>query len=248
MCRSRNLVAALSFLVVASVSSPAAAIPILPDTFEDGTTMGWSVGGQSPLPPTNVATGGPDGSAYLELRANGIEGQPGSRLSALNAAQWMGDYLAAGITAIQMDVRNLGPEDVTLRLLLENFDELIPGPPTDAALTLDGVFVPAGSDWMTVVFDLTNLAALPGGTVEGALGDVDVLRIFHNPEPNFAGPPNAIPPVNVTLGVDNIAAIGASVPEPATTTLLLTGLATALVRARRRRTVPDIVVDTNDCA
>ena len=233
MCRSRNLVAVLSFLVVASVSSPAAAIPILPDTFEDGTTMGWSVGAQSLLQPKNIPAGGPDDSAYLELRADG-SGGPGGRLSALNAAQWMGDYLAAGITAIQMDVRNLGPEDVTLRLLLENFDELVPGPPTDAALTLDGIFVPSGSDWMTVVFDLTNLAALPGGTVEGALGDVDVLRIFHNPEPTFFGPPNAIPPVNVTLGVDNIAAIGATVPEPATTTLLLTGLVTVLVRARRK--------------
>jgi hypothetical protein len=234
MCRFRALVSTFSFAVVASIALPAAAIPIMPDTFEDGTTMGWGVGAQSPLPPQNIADGGPGGpgDAYLELRASGNDA-PGGRLSVLNAAQWMGDYLAAGITGIQMDVRNFGPSDLTLRLLLEHFD--MPGPPTDVALTVDGVFVPAGGNWTTVVFDLTNLAALPGfGTVEGALSNVDVLRLFHNPLPVFGGPPNAIPPIEVTLGVDNIAAIGAAVPEPATTALLLTGLASVLVRARRK--------------
>jgi hypothetical protein len=168
MCRFRALVSTFSFAVVASIALPAAAIPIMPDTFEDGTTMGWGVGAQSPLPPQNIADGGPGGpgDAYLELRASGNDA-PGGRLSVLNAAQWMGDYLAAGITGIQMDVRNFGPSDLTLRLLLEHFD--MPGPPTDVALTVDGVFVPAGGNWTTVVFDLTNLAALPGfGTVEGA--------------------------------------------------------------------------------
>jgi hypothetical protein len=38
----------------------------------------------------------------------------------MNATQWAGDYLAAGIDGIAMDLRNLGTTDLTVRLLLED--------------------------------------------------------------------------------------------------------------------------------
>ena len=237
----RRLVAALavvSFAVIACMPARADANPILIDTFEDGTTMGWFVpvppaGPPSPVPPENVDSGGPTGAgdAYLELESTGDPG-PGGRLSVLNESQWTGDFRAAGITAISMDVNNFGPDDLYLRLFFEDFDG--PPPPANLALTVADILVPAGSGWMNVVFDLSpaNLIAGGFGTVEGALTDVDVMRIFHNPDPAFPGPGVGIPRVATTLGVDNITAI---VPEPATGVLLLGGLAAAVIRARRRQ-------------
>src|SRR5215217_6443564 len=77
------------------------------DTFADGTTMGWFVPGMSPNPPINEPTGGPAGvgDGFLQLRSSGLEGS-GGRLAVLNPIQWAGDYTAAGVTAIQIDVNN----------------------------------------------------------------------------------------------------------------------------------------------
>jgi hypothetical protein len=130
-----------------------------------------------------------------------------------------------------MDVNNFGPDDLFLRLLFENFDGL--GPPIDLALSANAVFVPAGSGWRTVIFPITpsDLAVETFGTVQGALMNVDTLRIFHNADPTFPGPGLGIPTVNVTLGVDNITAV----PEPGTTAFIA-GVLLALVAHRRWKT------------
>lgn len=232
MRRQSCIVMLLSFVVILGLASSAVAIPIGIDDFQDGTTMGWGVPGASPLPPVNVAAGGPGGAgdAYLQLQADAGLAGAGSRLSVLNETQWTGDFRAAGITAISMDVNNFGPDDLVLRLLFEDFDA--PGPPVNLAMTVANVVVPAGSGWMSIVFDLSPVNLIAGifGTVEGALTDVDVMRIFHNPVAAFPGPPGGIPTVTATLGVDNIAAV----PEPATGALLIGGVAAVLTRARRR--------------
>src|SRR6185369_14151627 len=95
-----------AFLMAGSMS----AATILVDTFESGTTENWFVPGASPNPPTNQPTGGPAGAGdhYRQLVANGTPGA-GGRLSALNGSQWALTYIAAGITAIRMDVNNQGP-------------------------------------------------------------------------------------------------------------------------------------------
>jgi hypothetical protein len=235
MHRSQSIVSTLSLSLVALFASFAQANPIAIDDFEDGTTMGWFVPGGSPNPPTNVATGGPAGMGdhYLQLVANGQPG-PGGRLAVLNESQWTGDFIAGGIRTVRMSVNNFGPSDLVLRLLFENFGPM-PGPPTDLALTIAGVSVPANSGWMNVEFDLAlaNLAVETFGTVVGALSDVHTMRIFHNPVASFPGPGVGIPLVNVTLGVDNIEAI--RVPEPVSGALIACGLAAALLRARRRQ-------------
>lgn len=199
------------------------------DTFEDGTTMGWTAGyasTQLPLPPTNISTGGPTGvdDNYLQITATGGMG-PGSRLSAFNLAQWAGDYIDAGITSIGMDVRNFGPDDAYLRL---RFADPMAGPPTNVAIT-DSVFLPAGGDWTSISFaiDASSLIAILGER-QTALSDATELRIFHNPEADFPGPPVGPPPVNLMLGVDNIVAP----PEPSAALVLGTVL---LWGSRRRR-------------
>ena len=220
---------AICLFALTAFSTSALAIPITPDTFQDGTTMGWGVPGPSPNPPFNSANGGPTGvgDAFLRLIANGNNG-PGGRLVVGNESQWQGDYLAAGVTTIRMDVNNFTNTDLVLRLLFENLPAA-PGPPDDAALTSIGVPVPAGSGWISVEFDLTSLTTL-FGTAAGALGNVEVLRIFHNPAADFPGPGAGIPAIVAELGVDNIEAV-AAVPEPATGALLL--LAGAAVARRR---------------
>jgi hypothetical protein len=232
-------------VAIVGAATRAEAIPVGVDDFQDGTTMGWFVPvpepptPPSPFPPINSGTGGPGGAgdAFLLLQADASLGGAGSRLSVLNGSQWTGDFRAAGIVAIAMDVivgQDEGlAEELTLRLLFEDFDG--PGPPANLALTVAGVVVAAGQDWATVVFDLSpaNLLQAGFGTVEGALTDVDVLRIFHNPDPAFPGPGVGPPAVTTVMGIDNIRAI-VEVPEPATVALLIGGIGAALFRSRRR--------------
>lgn len=208
------------------------------DTFEDGTTQGWQInvlnlGAPPPEAlPANVSSGGPGGvdDNYLRLTSLGTLGA-GGRLSAINLAQWSGDYLNSGVQAIRMDLNNFGNSDLFLRLL---FADPIPGPPQNQAVSTDAVFVPGGSGWVSILFpigpaDLTSTL----GSVEAALGNVTELRLFHSPTAVFPGPP-----VTAQLGVDNIQALGvARVPDIASTSMLLCFaiLALALVSWPRGR-------------
>lgn len=233
--RATRLLGTVGFLA-ALWSAPAGALSIAQiDTFEDGTTQGWQVGDPThPAPPVNIATGGPGGAGdnYLQLTAVGSSG-PGSRLSAFNFAQWAGDYIAAGITSIYMDVNNFGPDDLSLRLL---FADPAGGPPSNVAVT-DAVLIPAGSGWQSIVFSVVpaDLIAVIGDA-SLALANATELRIFHNPDPDFPGPGIGIPIVSATLGVDNISptAPSAAVAEPAGLAALGLGLI-ALGLLRRRR-------------
>jgi len=202
---------------------PAGAVTITQiDTFQDGTTNGWIINllgmGNPPANtiPSNVATGGPAGAGdrYLLLRSSGIEGAPGGRLVGINASQWTGDYLAAGITGLVMDVNNFGPTDLVLRLLIAGPANPM-GPPFNIVVSTNGVPVPNGSGWTRISFPI-GLSAFDAlsGTVAGALTNAIELRIFHNP---FASDPAAA--VVASLGVDNISAV----PEPESLLLIAAG-------------------------
>lgn len=200
-------------------------------TFNDPVS-GWVIGAGPIIGvPTDVPiepTGGPAGAGdpYMSIVSSGASG-PGSKLSAQNFGIWSGNYIAAGVGGIFMDVRNFGPEDVYLRLL---FLELGPMGPVNGALTSNAVFVPAGSGWETIGFDIAPGAlTLLLGSVPAALSNATELRIFHNPDPSF--PVGQIPAVAATVGVDNITAVTA-IPEPASWALLLSGL--VLLRFRKQ--------------
>lgn len=225
----RSLSAAMVLGLAAGLVAPSHAVVVGEiDTF--GTSIeGWfagggPVGGTPPTPPQVIATGGPDGNAdaYLQVTSIGSFG-PGGRLVAMNAEQWAGDYLAAGIPAIEMDLRNFGESDLTIRLY---FEDPIPGPPMNEAVTSFAFTLAAGSDWTHVVFpiaasDLTVLS----GDAETLLSNTTVLRIFHSPAATFPGEP-----VVGLLGIDNIHAI----PEPQTLALMLAGMCAVAAAVRRR--------------
>lgn len=211
------------------------------DTFQDGTTAGWQINllgnGGSATPPQVVATGGPTGAndSYLELSATGGFSGPGSRLTALNPAQWAGDYLALGIPTLEMDLRNLGVSDLSIRLLFEN---PVGAPPADVAISNASIFLPAGSGWTHAVFtiDPTLFTAL-AGTATGALSTSTILRLVHAPAPTFPGPTIA-----AVLGVDNFSAGPVErpgpfndVPEPSALLLLAAGAAALALGRRPRR-------------
>lgn len=206
------------------------------DDFEGLTTMGWHVGDPThPAPPLVIATGGPAGAddAYLRLTSLGT-GEAGSRLSVLNTTRWAGNYLAAGVTGISMDVRNFGTTDVFLRLLFATFPDA-PGPPDNLAWSNAAVLVGANSGWTRIFFPIVQGALfVPVGTYAGALGGTEELRLFHNPAPFFMGPPSSSPAVAALIGIDNVTAAVAVVPEPSTLALLATG-AVGLLTLRRRR-------------
>jgi hypothetical protein len=179
------------------------------DTFEDGTTGNWTVGAIHPAPPQNVPDGGPAGAGdnYLFLTALGGNG-PGSRLAMINAGQWAGDYLAAGVVRISMNVANFGATDLSLRLV---FMDPVAGPPTNVAITA-AVPLLAGSGWQTAEFAVApgDLIVLQGDAV-ALLGATTELRLFHGEASLYPGPP-----VVASLGVDNIMALTGEVPAAAT--------------------------------
>lgn len=109
--RRLGLVIPLCLLLVATAGTASAAPISLGqvDTFEDGTVQNWVVGllgAPHPAPPANIPTGGPGGADdnFMVLTALGGQGA-GSRLSAINLAQWAGDYLGGGVTAFSVPCR-----------------------------------------------------------------------------------------------------------------------------------------------
>ena len=95
---SRMLLAAVISLTAHSVS-----LGITPgqiDTFEDDTTQGWS--SASVITPPFGSPG--SGSYVLQVSSGGSGLQ--SRLEVFNRSQWLGNFLAAGVTEVAMDLRN----------------------------------------------------------------------------------------------------------------------------------------------
>jgi len=186
------------------------------DTFTGGVTAGWTSGNPHPFPPVGVTSGGPtgDGDGWLRLTATGLQGA-GGKLVAFSGPQWAGDYLAASVTGITMDLSNLGTTALSMRLYFRSF--------AGTAYTLNPVALSAGSGWTHVSFDITPTSMSSGAAT--ILANVGEFWLYHSPAATFPGPNIAS-----VLGVDNVTAV----PEPAALALFVAGLA-ALGMVRRRQ-------------
>jgi len=179
------------------------------DTFQDGSTMGWQEGASSPNPPANVANGGPGGTGdrYLENDSSGGFGA-GGRMIMFNGAQWLGNYTAAGVNRITMQMANFGATTLNMRIAFTGAGTSY-GSNTAAVLPADGV-------WRSISFDLTPGALTNMGgsaTVEQALSNVSAFRIVSA----VGGPSIVGDMIEGTLGVDNITATSIPVAAPAIT-------------------------------
>ena len=193
-----------------------AVVPGQTDDFQDGTTQNWTNGGAPGAPPiVNFVSGGPGGvgDRYIRIESLGAGG-PGSRLTAFNRAQWLGDYVGQGITAIEMDLNNFSDVELSIRI----------GFKQDAGIGSPGyvsqVFViPAGGGWDHFVFAINMASMIPIGAPADFntffSGNFQEVRIINASTPDLNGEP-----IVGLLGVDNIHAV----PEPNSTLLAAIGL------------------------
>ncbi len=193
--------------------------------FQDGTTMNWSNGeAGNAVPVMNIASGGPAGAGdrYIQLTADGSSA--GGKLTVFNRDQWLGDYVTAGVTAIEVDLLNQSAVTLSIRLAFKTG----PGSPGVSGYLTQAMVLPAGSGWQHFTISLApaNLTAVgsPGPWSTFFIGEVRFV--------NEAGTSNLTGTTVVgQLGIDNIHAV----PEPTTCVLLIgTLFAFAAIRLRTK--------------
>lgn len=188
------------------------------DDFQDGTAQDWRIG-VGPI--SNIANGGPAGAGdhYIQYASLG-GGGPQSRMVILNTSQWLGNYTAAGITAIAMDLNNLSSQSLSMRLAFF-FDS------SDGYVSTTPFSLSANSGWQHATFALNaaNFTTIGSpGDFNTFLSDFDgQLRVLSSTSPSLLGDSIA-----ATLGVDNVQAI----PEPGTFVMAGIGIL-ALIYLRR---------------
>ena len=198
-----------TLLLVAGLLHPATGFALTLgqiDTFQDGTLQNWDagLGGVEPqYPPEIIPGGGPAGVNDAFMQIESIEGHlPGSKLSVFNQVQWAGNYLAAGVNAITMSLKNTGPNGIYARIVVA--DEWSANfPSNNLVVSTQPLFLPPRGDWVSAVFSLRpgDLTVVKGNALT-ALSSAYGVRIIHNDEATF--PP---PTITARLGVDNIKAV-----------------------------------------
>jgi len=219
MLRCKDL-AALPLLVlgVLGLVSPAAAISLgQSDDFEIDAA-GWEPGGILP-----VASGGPGGpgDGYIEYAADGSGGL--GKLVVFNeSAEWTGDYLSAGVTAISLMANNLSSVAQTFSLRVAIGSSVLSSFPASSGTwyaSTVGVTLAPGSGWVPIVFGLdpASMTLVTGSaSLDTVLSAVDQLRILSS-----LSPANRGDELIGTVGLDDITAV----PEPSVGALLGLGLA-----------------------
>jgi hypothetical protein len=220
--------AVMFFGVVAFGGSARAIVVGQIDNFEDGTTQSWANGGAPGVPPVeNIATGGPAGvdDNFMQVTAVGGSGA-GRFLTVFNRDQWLGNYISLGITAIELDLRNLSKVDLNIRLGFKTD----PGVGASGYLTT-AFSLTAGSGWQHAIFLINpgSMTAVGGPADFNTFfsGGFSEMRII-----NEAGTGNLNGDiVAAQLGVDNIHAV----PEPGAILLMAVGTFTFAAFRRRGR-------------
>lgn len=184
---------------------------------------------------SHISGNGPGGAgdSYMQLSVTGFH------LGAANKVQWTGDYLAAGITAIDMDLNYLaGPSLVNVRLMLWGDGGVWASSSTTSVVSgwNHYSFSLNPSDLVLVSLDVDHAFQGTGtGVLNDTLSTVNSLLLRNDTDtPTIPGthPPH----ITATIGVDNIAVI----PEPGTLGyLLFAGGGIFLARSRRQRKLDD---------
>lgn len=161
------------------------------------------------------------GGGYLQLR------RPVSdpfHIATYNTAQWAGDYIAAGVTAFEVDLNQLaGPDTLKVRMVIWG----------DGGMWASKLLTPLSTGWSPYRFDLSDSAMVSvdgGGSLSATLQNVTRIQLRHDyPSPTPVGyhPEH----ISATLGVDNFEAV----PEPETLAYFgVSGVVIYLARSRGR--------------
>jgi hypothetical protein len=201
------------------------------DEFFEDDYQNWGGAAAGVLP--DVGPTG-DGDFSLLVEASGFPGGAGSRLVTFNggvgapvATQWTGDWIAAGIRTLSLDVLN--PNDFALTMWLGIAG---PGPPGfagsgDSYVSKSGIPVPADGLWHSVEFSVLpgDFDAWGSGSdPAAALANVLQMRIMHAVVQDWRGATG-----DALMLIDNIRAI----PEPSAWSLA--AMAAATLRRFRKR-------------
>ena len=172
-------------------------------------------------------SGGPAGIGdhYLQLSSNGQLGI-GGKLTTFNLQQWLGNYIAQGVTAIEIDLRNSGTTAVNIRLAFKA-QNLMNSP---GYLSAPVILAPGGA-WQHVSISLApaNMIAVGGPSAyntffSSGIGDARII--------NEVGTSNLNGDLIIgQVDIDNIHAV----PEPAAVELLALGGLLLIVAIRFRR-------------
>ena len=224
----RNTLLGTTALIASTLPSVAISGSQFDDFETPSDVEGWGggSGGAGTQTINQIATGGAgDALGYLSIS------QTSWHLGTNNATQWAGDYLAAGVTSIEMDLNSFsfspaaGPANPLIYITLTG-----PGG-TWASSTPISLTIAGG--WQHASFGITppDLTYLSGGTnnLNATLSAVTTLLIRHD----YSSPSNpGIHPPHVTavLGIDNITAV----PEPSTYAILLGSIVGLMAIIRRR--------------
>lgn len=185
--------------------------------FESENKDGW----QHPVSNGNqtcIQFDGPFNDLLLVTSSGGSGA--GSRLVVPNTtAAWTGDYTAAGITAVQMDLVNNSGSTLFMRVGIE-------GGSAGNRWTSSVPIELSPSDRGTFLFqlDASSLSSAGGSDLSATLADVSQIRILHNASSgDFKGSS-----VSGSFTVDNITLV----PEPSSIAMLTMGLTTLLMRRK----------------
>jgi hypothetical protein len=224
MTRRARIGLLTALLLLGPTSRPAAAITAnLVDNFLDGTLQGWAGNAL----PTNISTGGPAGAGdrYLQISASS------GPLGTFNKLQWAGNYVAAAIDHIDMNLKNSGPNAVNIRIMLMTAGCNLGGTACTAWASTTATAIPANSGWIIASFSVkeANLTRVLGSSsYSTSFQNIERLLIRH--DGGTPSPPTSPSIVSATLGIDNV------VPEPGLVPGLVAGaVMLGAIRHRHRR-------------
>lgn len=227
----RSILIALFVFLISTTTVDAQIMLNQIDTFESGIAS-W----QNPSGLATVQLGGPAGPSdhFMRIATNGGNSGPGSLLIAFNQSQWIGDYTAQNVGAIEMDLKNINFPNSGAGMSVRIVFRSGTGGSSEPAYVSNAFNVLSDGIWHHAVYFLNEANFTPVNSPPSfasmlAGGNAD-FRILHNPVANSIGASTV--PIAAQLGVDNIHAL--PVPEPGSLAFCGIALACGLQRHRRQ--------------
>jgi hypothetical protein len=221
--------AAVAAVCVVIAPTPSQAITLgYQDNFAPGNGGFWIGGSLTGVQPS----GGPGGTNDGYLRIVGDGGGPSGKITVHNGTpEWTGDYITAGVSRIEMDLKNFTTQSLTVRIGIKFFQSQ--GSPGYCTNNNKSFVLPADNLWHHAQFNLvaTEMTPINGPTISlvealsGGVNGFHELRILHSATPTLQGAN-----LNGAMGVDNVTAL----PTPGSAGLLLAGAGVLAMRRFRR--------------